>query len=272
MSPKVSIIMAAYNCAATLEDAVRSLLVQTFTDWELIICDDASTDETPVILKGLQEQNPGKIVLLSNEANSKLSFSLNRCLGVAQGEYIARMDTDDLSAPTRLARQVEHLNQNPEDAVVGTWVQRFNSEGFNDYLKPVPHPEASSLCWGTPFIHATIMMRSSIFQELRYVVSNRTVRGQDYDLWFRFFATGHRGSNLQEALYFVREDEQAIRRRTAKSRFFNWQTAMIGMKRLDAPPSWYLAPSIELLKALVPTRAALAYRRHQARRAKGTSR
>ena len=117
---KVSIIMGIYNCQDTLADSIQSIVDQTFTDWKLIMCDDASTDNTLEIARGFQQRYPDKIVLCRNEINSGLSASLNHCLKYAEGDYVARMDADDISKPTRLETQLNILEQNPEFAVVGT--------------------------------------------------------------------------------------------------------------------------------------------------------
>ena len=89
---KVSIIMGIYNCATTLPEAIDSIFAQTYSDWQLILCDDGSKDGTYVVAKAYQERLPDKIILLKNEENMGLNHTLNRCLQVAAGEYVARMD------------------------------------------------------------------------------------------------------------------------------------------------------------------------------------
>ena len=91
---KVSIIMGIYNCAATLPEAIDSILAQTFSDWQLVLCDDGSKDSTYTVAESYQEKFPNKIVLLQNERNMGLNHTLNRCLQIANGEYVARMDGD----------------------------------------------------------------------------------------------------------------------------------------------------------------------------------
>ena len=97
---KVSIIMGIYNCAATLPEAIDSILAQTFPDWQLVLCDDGSKDNTYAVAKAYQERIPDKIILLQNEQNMGLNHTLNRCLQAATGEYVARMDGDDVSLPS----------------------------------------------------------------------------------------------------------------------------------------------------------------------------
>lgn len=91
--------MGIYNCAETLPEAIDSVLTQTFSDWQLILCDDGSKDNTYGIAKEYQGRFPEKILLLQNEQNMGLNHTLNRCLQVASGEYVARMDGDDISLP-----------------------------------------------------------------------------------------------------------------------------------------------------------------------------
>jgi glycosyltransferase EpsE len=268
MTPRVSIIMATYNCADTVAEAIESIVNQNYPHWELIICDDASTDNTVNIIQSYAKANPAQIILLSNECNSKLSYSLNRCLDAARGEYIARMDADDLSSPNRIEQQADFLDRNPNIQVVGTTMRRFNDKGLHDLVESPQSPNTKYLRHGVPFSHATIMMRRQPFLSLRYNTSNRTVRGQDYDLWFRFFAAGFTGQNLSEPLYLVREDESALRRRTAKTRFNSWRTAMIGLKSLEAPISWYVYPTLQLGKTVVPIWLIKKYREAQAKIAK----
>ena len=117
--PKVSIIMATYNCEDTLRKSVNSIVSQTFSDWEFIICDDCSTDGTYEILLEYKNQYPDKFVILHNKVNSKLPFSLNRGLEVARGEYIARMDGDDEALPDRLEKQVAFLDSHSEYSEIG---------------------------------------------------------------------------------------------------------------------------------------------------------
>ena len=106
MEEKVSIIMGIYNCQDTLPEAIDSILEQTYTNWELILCDDCSTDNTYSIAEQYKNKYPEKIILIRNSENKKLAFTLNHCLEYATGEYVARMDGDDISAPNRFEKQL----------------------------------------------------------------------------------------------------------------------------------------------------------------------
>ena len=142
---KVSIIMGIYNCAATLPEAIDSILTQTFPDWQLVLCDDGSKDNTYTVAKAYQEKFPDKIVLLQNERNMGLNHTLNRCLQAATGEYVARMDGDDISLPPRLEKEVAFLDAHPEYAIVSTPMIFFDESGD----------------WGRSYANLKIMKRSA---------------------------------------------------------------------------------------------------------------
>lgn len=253
--PRVSVIMATYNCHETLLDAVGSIEQQTYSNWELVVCDDGSDDGTYELLLGVAERLGPRMVLLRNDVNKKLAYSLNRCIEVSSGEYLARMDGDDRSMPNRFETQVAFLDAHPSISVVGTGMQRFNESGQGEVLHPMPDPNRETLASGRrlPFFHATILARRAMFDAVGgYTVSWRTERGQDLDLWFKFFRAGLSGANIDEPLYQVREDAAAIRRRTPRARVGGYVTRLKGNWTLQYPPIAYLRPTVEFLKILIP--------------------
>lgn len=262
---KISVIMSVYNCEKTLEQAVDSILAQTYADWEFIICNDCSTDGTQQILDRYQERFPDRFILLRNEKNMRLAYSLNQCLNYASGEYVARMDGDDYCSPDRFEKQIAFLQAHPEYVLVGTSMRRFNQEGFADSVKKPEQVDKYSMRRIVPFNHATIMTYGRVYKKLDgYVVSDRTKRAQDYDLWFRFFYAGFKGYNLQDDLYFVREDMNAIRRRTFSVRWNAFKTTRIGYALLGFPKRWLIKPFFSMLfKSLVPYRVISWYRDYQ---------
>ncbi len=264
MNEKISVIMAVYNAEKTLGEAIDSILNQTYKNFEFIICDDASTDGSYKILLDYAKKD-SRIIVIKNEKNSRLSFSLNHCLKYATGEYAARMDADDISVPERFEKQIEFLKSNPDIDLVGTAMQRFNEEGVIDVISKPEKLDKYYMRTGIPFNHATIMTYKRVYDAVEgYTVSERTKRAQDYDLWFRFFAAGFNGANLPEALYLVREDAAAIRRRTLKVRWNAIKTTYIGYKLLGFPIRWMLVPSIiGIIKGLVPYPLVDMYRKYQ---------
>src|SRR5690625_2539021 len=125
---RITIVMSVYNCENTLEESIDSLLVQTYRNFKIVICDDASSDNTWCLLQGYAKKNPN-IILLKNETNIKLAASLNRCLAYADTEYIARMDGDDISLPIRLEKQIKFLDANKEFAIVSCPMIHFDESG-----------------------------------------------------------------------------------------------------------------------------------------------
>ena len=267
INEQISVIMGIYNCADTLSDAIDSILAQTYTNWQLILCDDCSTDKTYDIAKSYQERFPDKIILIQNETNSRLAYSLNHCLKYATGKYVARMDGDDISVPERFEKQIKFLKENPEIDLVGTSMQRFSDEnGMADIVPSVQNPNYYTMKTKIPFHHATIMVKREVYEKLNgYTVCQRTTRCEDYDLWFRFFKAGFKGQSLKEPLYLVREDIAAIRRRTAKSRMNALKTTWQGYKLLGYPKIWLVKPTARaIFKSLVPYKFIEIYRKIQA--------
>ena len=266
MDEKISVIMGIFNCADTLEVAIDSILAQTYPNWQLILCDDCSTDDTYNIAKKYADTYPDKIIVIKNDQNSRLAFSLNHCLKFADGEFIARMDGDDISMPERFETQLKYLHEHSEFDLVGCAMQRFSDKGgLADILYSVDNPNYYTLKNKVPFHHGTIMARRKVYDTLGgYCVCKRTARCEDYDLWFRFFHAGFKGNNLREPLYMVREDANAIRRRTFKSRFMALKTTWYGFNLLGYPKRWFIKPVIKtLFKALTPYKIAELYRAWQ---------
>lgn len=265
---KVSVIMAVYNAEDTLRECLDSILAQTYTNWQFVICDDCSTDGTVEILSQYQSLYPEKFLLLRNEKNMHLPYSLNRCIEHSDGQYIARMDADDKSTPDRFEKQIRFLQEHSEYDLVGTAMRRFEDEQEADIVYKPEKVDRYYMRKDVPFNHATIMTYLRVYRDLNgYTVSERTVRGQDYDLWFRFFHAGFSGYNMQEPLYLVREDMNAIKRRTFRVRWNTFKTTRFGFKLLGFPKRWLIKPFFTVIfKSLVPYRLIYFYRGLQKRK------
>lgn len=159
MNEKISVIMGIYNCAETLEEALDCIVKQTYTNWEVIMCDDCSTDHTVKIAEKYVIEYPNQFVLLRNDENKGLNYTLNKCLEFADGDYIARMDGDDLCAEDRFEKEVEALRKNPEIAIVSTDMLFFDENGVWGKTYAELYPIKESFLKGTPFCHAACMVR-----------------------------------------------------------------------------------------------------------------
>ncbi len=180
--PKVSVLMPVYNGEHYLNQAVDSILHQSFTDFEFLIINDGSTDRTVDILHSYRDP---RIRILHNDRNLGLIETLNKGLAFARGVFIARMDCDDISLPERLAEQVTVMESTPEIGVCGTWARLIDERGeFAGILKMPAGRELQSLYWRpSPFIHPTCMIRASLVKEEHY--NPQFKHAEDYELWMR---------------------------------------------------------------------------------------
>lgn len=262
---KISVIMGIYNCADTLEEAVDSIQKQTYDNWELILCDDGSTDSTYAVAQKLAEQDP-RIILLKNECNLGLNKTLNACLAKATGDYIARMDGDDLSVPERFERLAAFLDAHPEYGFVSSWMTLFDEQGDFGTIRTKETIDKFDLARGSVFCHAPVMIRQEAYRAVNgYSEEKYTMRVEDVDLWFRLYAAGYKGYNMQEPLYKMRDGRDAIRRRKFVYRVNSTRTRLAGYRRLHIPLRYYPKAFRPVLIGLLPTPIykVLHRRRHQ---------
>lgn len=248
---RISILMGIYNCADTLPEALDSLYAQTYKKFKLILCDDGSTDNTYKVAKAYADKHDN-IILLQNKENIKLAATLNRCLEHADTEYIARMDGDDISLPTRFEKQIEFLDNHPEYAVVSAPMIYFDETGEWGVGRANPTPDKNSFRNGTPHTHAPSMVRTAVMKEVGgYTVSKYLERGQDYYLWYKIYKAGYRGYNLQEPLYKMRDDRDAMARRTFRTRYNDFIIKKHVIKDFGLSNSFFHALP-NLIKAFIP--------------------
>ncbi len=245
--------MGIYNCEATLGAALDSLFAQTFTDWELIMCDDGSADGTYELASRYCTANPAKITLLKNPRNMGLNYTLNRCLSSANGEYIARQDGDDISMPTRFEKEVAILDTNPDIAIVSTAMTYFDESGTWGQSHPTEFPQRKNFIAGTPFCHAPCMVRREAYQAVNgYTDDPRYIRVEDYDLWIKMYAAGFRGQNITEPLYAMRDDRNAYSRRKFKYRINEFRVRIKAARLLRLPPKAYIYAFRPIAVGLMP--------------------
>tara|TARA_X000000950_G_C13813464_1_gene618665 strand:+ start:402 stop:1181 length:780 start_codon:yes stop_codon:yes gene_type:complete len=211
--------MSVFNCENTIERSLKSVINQTLQDWQLIICDDFSNDKTYNILKEYKKKLKQKMQLIRNDSNKGLAYSLNRCLHLSKGKYIARQDGDDYSENNRLQIQYDFLENNLKYAFVSnSFFYTYDNKIFGkNILKE--NPNIHDFIKGTPFCHASTMIRKNILNKIgNYSTQNKYYRVEDYELWFRFYKNGFIGHNLKKELYYVEENFKAYKRRTLNNR------------------------------------------------------
>ncbi len=182
MSTKVSVIMPVYNGEKYLRRAIKSILNQSFADFEFLIIDDASTDKSRDIIQSYKDP---RIRFIRNNTNLKIVLTLNKALDLAQGEYIARMDCDDISLADRLAKQVAFMDSHPEIGVCGTWVKIFKYGVRKVWRYPTePGIIKSLLLFQCPLAHPTVMLRKKILNKKLYY-NPLYIYAEDYEFWTR---------------------------------------------------------------------------------------
>jgi glycosyltransferase involved in cell wall biosynthesis len=230
--PLVSVLLSVHNDARFLAVAVESVLRQTVDDLELIVVDDASTDETPAVLSAVQDS---RLRLLRNEKQLGLAASLNRGLDEAQGRYVARLDADDVAVPVRLESQLARITASPSVAAVGTGILDLDEAGRVGTLHRNP-AGTRGVRWltlfGSPFFHPTVLVDRELLDRhgLRYDAAY--LESEDYDLWSRLLELGD-GTNLGEPLVLKRVHAgQASLRRSDLQESFQRQVALREIARI----------------------------------------
>lgn len=205
--PLVSILMPVYNTASFLKEAMDSILSQTFTDFELIVLNDCSPDNAEEILDIYDDP---RIVRYKGEKNVGLSNVLNVGIDMAQGKYIARMDSDDLSLPKRLEVQVNFLETHPNIDLVSVGMQLFGAREEVWIRERNPEKVKVTALFFSPVLHASSLWRKESFERHRLRFRQEMVPAEDYDLWTRALLAGLQLANLPDILYKYRiRTEQA---------------------------------------------------------------
>lgn len=260
--PRVSIIMGIYNCESTLARSIDSIINQTYTDWELIMCDDCSTDNTLEVAREYEDKYKN-IKVIRNEKNMRLAYSLNQCLKITKGEYIARMDGDDICLSHRLETQVNFLDNNPDYHVVGSSVILFDENGDQGTRSMIEIPTKFNLVKSVPHIHPTILMRKSAYEKLEgYTVLARTRRCEDADLWYRFYSSGFKGYNIQIPLLRYHESINDYKKRNLKAAINGMINRYFGYRKLRLPITSYVYIIKPLISVLIPNKMMYFYHKN----------
>jgi glycosyltransferase involved in cell wall biosynthesis len=185
--PFVSVLLPAYNAALTVADAIDSILGQDYPHFELLIINDGSTDDTGAVLSNYAGRPNVRVV---ERENRGLIATLNEGVALCMGEFIARMDADDIAMPDRLSRQVEFMEANPEVVCCGTAVEFFGDKQGTKKL-PLTHEECvDALLLGSCFAHPTVMLRKSTLSSFGLSYDSAALHAEDYALWCELAQVG----------------------------------------------------------------------------------
>jgi glycosyltransferase involved in cell wall biosynthesis len=252
--PRVSVVMPNHNGGLWLAEAVGSLLGQTFADFELLIVDDGSTDDSPELLAGFARDDPRVRVIA--QPRQGLAAALNRGLEEAAAPLLARLDSDDIARPLRLERQVAFMDAHPEVGLVGSWALQIDVNG-RPRGRRAPQTEPAALARDlertNPFVHSSVMARTA---PLRCLGGYRAAleAAEDYDLWLRLAETTE-VANLPEYLVSYRMHDAGVSRRQSLRQAFSVRLARAAAEArragrcdpaadLKAPPDWHAPVSV----------------------------
>ena len=244
--------MGIYNCDATLQEALDSLYAQTYQDFEIILCDDGSKDNTYELALENKKNHPN-VIVLKNEQNMGLNQTLNKCLAIATGKYIARMDGDDTCSPDRFEKEITVLMNEPDISIVSSSMQYFDETGVWGVVTHKEYPTRVDFIEKTQFCHAPCLVRIEAYKAVEgYSVSDRLLRVEDYHLWYKMYKAGFRGKNIQVPLYQMRDDRNAYSRRKFKFRINEAYVKYLIFRDFDLPLSKFLKILRPIIVGLLP--------------------
>ena len=233
----VAVIMCLYktDCIAHFSQAVNSILRQDYNNLDLFICQDGPVSADLISYISYIEKKWGNINIIRNKDNKGFAFSLNRLIDTAidskDYEYIARMDGDDVARRSRIRRQVEHMENERDISVCGTWAREFGSVfAVDKKILPMLHDDLVDYSVARcPFIHPSVMFRASLFaDQIRYPLIHLD---EDMGLWYALILAGHRLSNVPEVLIDFRINDGTILRRKARGPFNDFKMRYIFLKK-----------------------------------------
>lgn len=224
--PRITIGIPVYNAAATLPLALQSVFAQTFSDWELLLVDDGSTDESVEIMRAIRDD---RVKVVVNPENKTTAPRLNQINQLARAPLIARMDADDAMHPERLSRQIAYLDAHPEVEVLGTALYSIDPECTIRGRRSISHKPASDFAAGirVPVFQGTTVGRTTWFRSNPYNESVHARRCEDTELWFRTYDKSVIES-LDEPLMFVREDVAKAMRKLRSSNLGRLRVMFLG--------------------------------------------
>lgn len=211
--PQISVIMGTVNPEYhQIKAAVDSIRRQTLKEWEFIIYDDGSDGQGKDSIRKAAGDD-GRIRYINGVYNCGLAHALNECIKTAKGDYIARMDDDDISYPERLEKQRDFLREYPEYGWVSCLADLFDEKGIWGLASRPEEPQKKDFLKYSPFVHPGVMFRKDILlKENGYCEDKLTARCEDYELFMRLYSRGYRGYNIQERLLAYRSDSKGKKR------------------------------------------------------------
>lgn len=262
--PLVSVIMSSHNPQwARLRKAIQSLRRQTWENWELVLWDDGSSRAGAMALEQAALLD-SRIRLYRGRENHGLGYGLNRCVERARGEYLARMDDDDVCFPSRLEIQMEFLMSHPQYQWVGSAALRMDETGVWGSLEVDPVPQPRDFLAHSPYIHPSVIFRRQVLEQAGgYSQSPQHFGCEDYELFFRLHGLGAKGYNLSTPLLGYWEDSRSYHRRTPRRRLREARLRWRGFQSLRLPVPWAVCGTLRpVVACAVPPSVLRWVKRH----------
>jgi len=226
-NPIISVILPVYNAEKFVYQAIDSILKQSFTNFELIIINDGSSDRSNEIINGFTDE---RIKLIQNKKNLGLIGTLNKGFSLAEGDYIARMDADDISMPNRFEKQLNYLLSNPDIDIIGSNYCTFGFEN-NTVSTPSSHEQIKvEILFNNCICHPSVIFRAEALQENNITYNSEFLHTEDWNMWFEAIRNNLIIKNIDEVLLNYRLEGQNITARnrdTIKERYFKMYTLML---------------------------------------------
>jgi len=212
-TPLISVIMPCYNAGKFLREAIESILNQSYTHFELLAINDGSTDSTLQILEEYAAKD-SRIRVITNEENIKLIRTLNKGIDLAQGEYIARMDADDISLPNRFEVELDYLLQNPEVDIVSCAWNNISENGEFIREEKLTNGSAVSSLYASFFYvainHPSLLGKTSVFKDNKFSTEDIALHTEDSELWGRLLIQGYKIVNIDDVLFHYRINPNSV--------------------------------------------------------------
>ena len=260
---RISIIMAVYwkDDSASFEQALKSIYCeQEMRPDEIVLVKNGPlTVELDEVIENTRVLMEGRLVVIENTENKGLPTALNQAIQHAQGEFLARMDADDVSTPDRLQKQYNFLQTHPGVDVLGGALNYVDKNGDGEFVRTYPLEHSEMIDYfhkASPLAHGTVMMRAKVFKKIRY--DERHATSQDLALWFDLVSAGYKLANLPDVIYTCFWDDDFYRRRSWRRAWSEFGIYISGIRRLHGVFSWrYIFPIARLLLRLVPIKLSI---------------
>lgn len=269
--PLVSVILPCYNAMPFLPMALDSIIHQTYTNLEIICINDGSSDETPAVLEAYAKKD-NRIRVIHNETNLKLIGTLNKAIGLAKGEYIARMDADDISHLERIEKLLSVLTNEKVDVVScnSEFIDMQGKKISTAFLKAITPIEIKFASYFfTPIGHALLLARKDVFLNNIYCQDDNALHTEDYELWTRMIRNNVKMFNHDEPLYSIRVNDNSVSRKfeeIQKSNFvksaqvhqeillnreLNREVVRAAVNRIESPNSFHFKVGFKLIDEIL---------------------